>query len=111
MKIILNQSEVDSVIDYVRAEQYDPCTHCSSRHGGGCCGCPEQDEYCNTLKAIKPSQELFDVKNLVSYAKTVVAMENNLNQVNKLKKEYTQLNAECMRLKGLFYIKNDGEEK
>ena len=110
MKIILSQNEVDNVIDYVRAEQNDPCKGCYDNNGA-CCGCPEQREYCNALKAIKPSQELLDIKNLVSYAKTIIAMENNLNQANKLKKEYEQLNAECMRLKDLFCIENDSGEQ
>lgn len=110
MKIILSQKEVDDVIDYVRAEQNDPCRGCCDNNGV-CCGCLEQREYCNALKAIEPNQGLLDIKNLVSYAKTVVAMENNLNQVNKLKKEYEQLNAECMRFKGLLYIENDSEKE
>lgn len=110
MKIILSQKEVDNVIDYVRAEQNDPCRDCYDNNGA-CCGCLKQREYCNALKAIEPNQRLLDIKNLVSYAKTVVAMENNLNQVNKLKKEYEQLNAECIRLKGLFYIENNSGDE
>ena len=110
MKIILNQKEVDSVIDYVRADQNDPCRGCYDNNGA-CCGCLEQQEYNSLLKKIKPNQRLLDIKNLVSYAKVIVAMENNLNQVNKLKKEYEQLNAECMRLKDLFFIENDSGEE
>lgn len=110
MKIILSQKEVDNVIDYVRAEQNDPCRGCYDNNGA-CRGCSEQQEYDSLLKKIKPNQGLLDIKNLVSYAKTIVAMENNLNQVNKLKKEYEQLNAECMRLKDLLCIENDSEEE
>lgn len=109
MKIVLSQKEVDNVIDYVRAEQNDPCRNCYDNNGA-CCGCFKQKEYNNALKAIELNQDLLSIKNLVSYANNVVAMENNLNQINKLRKECEQLNAECIKLKGSFYIENDSEK-
>lgn len=109
MKIILSQREVDNVIDYVRAEQNDPCRDCYDNNGA-CCGCFKQKEYNNALKAIELNQDLLSIKNLVSYANTIVAMENNLNQVNKLKQEYAHLKAECRKLKDSFCIENDTKE-
>lgn len=109
MKIILSQKEVDNLIDYVRAEQNDPCRDCYDNNGA-CCGCFKQKEYNNVLKAIELNQDLLSIKNLVSYANTIVAMENNLNQVNKLKQEYAHLKAECRKLKDSFCIENDAKE-
>ena len=109
MKIVLSQKEIDNVIDYVRAEQNDPCRNCYDNHGG-CCGCFKQKEYNNALKAIELNQDLLSIKNLVAYANIIVAMENNLNQVNKLKQEYARLKPECRKLKDSFCIENDAKE-
>ena len=110
MKIILSQKEVDNVIDYVRVEQNDPCRDCYDNNGA-CCGCPKQQEYGSLLKKIKPNQGLLDIKNLVSYAETIVAMENILNQINRLKREYEELDKQSMRLKSSFNIENNSEEE
>lgn len=110
MKIILDQSEVDSVVEYIRAKQCNPCMDCSNIKI--CNGCSKQADYCNTLKKLEPSnKELLNIKTLVSYAETIIAMENIPNQINELKREYEELDKQSARLKSLLNIENNSEEE
>lgn len=110
MKIVLNQSEIDSMVEYIRVSQRNPCVNCRDIHV--CCGCPKQQEYASALKKSEPSnRELLDIKTLVSYAETIVAMENIPSQINKLKREYEELNKKSVELKSLFVIENSIEEE
>lgn len=110
MKIILNQSEIDSIVEYIRVRQRNPCVGCCDINI--CCGCPKQKEYASALKKSEPSnQELLSIKALVSYAETIVAMENIPSQINKLKREYEELNKKSVKLKSLFNIENNDEEE
>ena len=109
MKIILNQSEIDSIVEYTKVIQRNPCVNCRDIHV--CCGCPKQNEYASAVKKAEPSnRELLDIKTLVSYAETIVAMENIPSQINKLKREYEELNEKSVELKSLFVIENNSEE-
>lgn len=110
MKIILNQSEIDSTVEYIRVRQRNPCVDCPDIKV--CCGCPKQKEYASALKKSEPSnQELLSIKALVSYAEIIVAMENIPSQINKLKREYEELNKRSVELKSLFNIENNSEEE
>lgn len=110
MKIILNQSEVDSVVEYIRAKQSNPCLNCSNIKI--CCGCSKQKEYSSTLKKLEPpTRELLNIKTLVSYAETIIAMENIPSQINKLKREHEELNEKSVKLKSLLNIENNSEEE
>ena len=110
MKIILNQSEVDSVVEYIRTKQCNPCVNCSNIRI--CNGCPKQEKYCSTLNELEPSNhELLNIKTLVSYAETIATMENIPSQINKLKREYEELNEKSIRLKSLLIIENNSGEE
>ena len=54
---------------------------------------------------------MIDIKTLVSYAEIIVAMENIPSQINKLKREYEELNKKTVELKSLFVIENSIEEE